>query len=365
MSVAGFARIAALALTAALAACGGGATGGGTAGGPQVAGQPPQPRVRPGDVVTEDFTVAAKDDGISLHIRNKHPADYYAGKPEQTVLFIHGATFPGTATFDLALDGTSWMDWMARRGYDVYTVDIRGYGQSTRPPAMGQAADANPPAVDGVTALRDVSKTVDFILSRRGVDRLVLVGWSWGATLAGSYAAQTSARVDKLVLYAPQWTSDAKPAAENAAKLGAWREVPLASIRERWTRDVPSQEKAELLSNATADAFLAALKASDPEGAKHKPPVLRVPNGAVADWLSSWGAGQPYWRPDRVSAPTLVIQGEWDAENPPDQGLSVFAGLTGAANRRYVLIGEGTHALLFEKNRQQLFRAVQGFLEEK
>jgi alpha-beta hydrolase superfamily lysophospholipase len=93
--------------------------------------------------------------------------------------------------------------------------------------------------------------------------------------------------------------------------------------------------------------------------------VLRVPTGAVADWLASWGAGKPYWRPDRISAPTLVIQGEWDAENPPDQGLSVFAGLTGAPNRRYVLIGEGTHALLFEKNRHQLYRAVQGFLEEK
>lgn len=365
MSWAGFVRIAAVALTAGLSACGG---GGAKAPGdvPQTAGQQPAaaPRVRAGDVVTEEFTVAAKDEGISLHIRNKHPAEYYNGKPEQTVLFIHGATFPGTATFDLQLDGTSWMDWMARRGYDVYTVDIRGYGLSTRPPALSQPAEAGAPAVDGATALRDVSKTVDFILSRRGVDRLVLVGWSWGATLAGSYAAQTSSRVEKLVLYAPQWSSEGKPA-DADAKLGAWREVPLASIRERWTRDVPNKERAELLSNTTADAVLAALKASDPEGAKHNPPVLRVPNGAVADWLASWGAGKPYWRPERVSAPTLVVQGEWDAENPPDQGLSVFASLSGAASRRYVLIGEATHALLFEKNRQQLFRAVQGFLEEK
>lgn len=362
MSLAGFMRVAALALTAALAACGGGAAGGGHA--PGATAQASQPKVRPGDVVTEDFTIDAKDDGISLHIRNKHPAEYYAGKPEQTVLFIHGATFPGTATFDLQLDGTSWMDWMAKRGYDVYALDIRGYGQSSRPPAFGQPADANGPAVDGVTALRDVSKAVDFVVSRRNLDRLVLVGWSWGATLAGSYAAQTSSRVDKLVLYAPQWLSDAKPT-DSAPKLGAWREVPLTAVRERWTRDVPNKERAELVPAAHLDAFINALKASDPEGAKHNPPVLRVPTGAVADWLASWGAGKPYWRPDRVSAPTLVIQGEWDAENPPDQGLSVFAGLTGAPNRRYVLIGEGTHALLFEKNRQQLYRAVQGFLEEK
>lgn len=361
MSLAGFMRVAALALTAALAACGGGAAGGGNA---PATGAPQAAKPRPGDVVTEDFTIDAKDDGISLHIRNKHPAEYYYGKPEQTVLFIHGATFSGTATFDLALDGTSWMDWMAKRGYDVYALDIRGYGQSSRPPAFAQPADANGPAVDGQTALRDVSKAVDFILSRRSLDRLVLVGWSWGATLAGSYAAQTSARVDKLVLYAPQWLSDAKPA-DGGAKLGAWREVPLTSVRERWTRDLPNKERAELVPAAHLDAFINALKASDAEGAKHNPPVLRVPTGAVADWLSSWGAGKPYWRPERISAPTLVVQGEWDAETPPDQGLSVFANLTGAPSRRYVLIGEGTHALLFEKNRLQLFRAVQGFLEEK
>lgn len=362
MSVAGFLRIAALAMAAAVSACGGGAAPG---QGPQAQGGAPAQaaKPRPGEVVSEEFTINAKDDGITLHLRNKHPAEYYYGKPEQTVLFIHGATFPGTATFDLAVDGTSWMDWMAKRGYDVYTLDIRGYGKSTRPPAFAQPADANGPAVTGEVALRDVSKAVDFILSRRNLDRLVLVGWSWGATLAGSYAAQTSARIEKLVLYAPQWLSDTKP--ENAPKLGAWREVPLNTVRERWTRDVPSKERAELVSAATMDAFLAALKAGDAEGAKQTPPVLRVPTGAVADWLASWGAGKPYWRPDRISAPTLVIQGEWDVETPPDQGLSVFAALTGAPNRRYVLLGESTHTVLFEKNRQQLFRAVQGFLEEK
>ncbi len=364
MSVAGFWRFSALALVASLAACGGAAHQAGQSGtgGPTVQGAPAQPRA--GDVVTEEFTISAKDDGISLYLRNKHPAEYYYGKPQQTVLFIHGASFPGSATFDLAVDGTSWMDWMAKRGYDVYTLDIRGYGKSTRPPAMSEPAEANGPAVDGTVALRDVSKAVDFILSRRNLDRLVLVGWSWGATLAGSYATQSSARVEKLVLYAPQWLSDAKPA-DGGAKLGAWREVPLTAIRERWTRDVPSKERGELVPAATIDAFVAGLKTADPEGAKNNPPVMRVPTGAVADWLSSWGANKPYWQPGRVSSPTLVIQGEWDVETPPDQGLSVFAQLNGAPYRRYVLLGEATHTVLFEKNRHQLYRAVQGFLEEK
>ncbi len=347
-------QAAALVMVAALSACGGGS------------GQAPQmAQARPvaGAVVTEEFNVSAKDDGIKLYLKNKHPAEYYYGKPSQTVLFIHGATFPGSATFDLGVEGGSWMEWMAKRGYDVYALDLRGYGKSTRPPAMGQPAEANPPAVDGETAVADVSKAVDFILSRRSLDKLVLVGWSWGATLAGAYTAQAGSRVDKLVLYAPQWLKDGGP--KPTEKLGAWRAVPLPAVRERWTRDVPAGEKAELVPAAWADAWMAALKDSDPEGAAQTPPALRVPNGAIADWLDSWGAGKPYWRPERISAPTLVIQGEWDAETPPDMGLSVFANLTRAETRRYVLIGEGTHTLLLEKNRQQLFRAVQSFLEEK
>ena len=31
------------------------------------------------------------------------------------------------------VNGMSWMDYIARHGYDVYLVDVRGYGRSTRP----------------------------------------------------------------------------------------------------------------------------------------------------------------------------------------------------------------------------------------
>lgn len=38
---------------------------------------------------------------------------------------------------------------------------------------------------------------------------------------------------------------------------------------------------------------------------------------------------------------------------------------THAAWREYVLIGEGTHTVLMEKNRLQFFAAVQSFLEAR
>ena len=43
---------------------------------------------------------------------------------------------------------------------------------------------------------------------------------------------------------------------------------------------------------------------------------------------------------------------------------ALFARLTGAPAKRYVVIGEGTHAVFVERNRMHLFREVQLFLDE-
>src|SRR3712207_8955844 len=50
----------------------------------------------------------------------------------------------------------SWMDYIAERGIDVYLLDLRGYGKSTRPKEMDQPASENEPIVDTEVARRDV-----------------------------------------------------------------------------------------------------------------------------------------------------------------------------------------------------------------
>jgi pimeloyl-ACP methyl ester carboxylesterase len=82
------------------------------------------------------------------------------------------------------------MDYIARHGYDVYLLDLRGDGKSTRPPEMNARPEANPPIVRTETAVKDVAQVVDFILNRRHVSRIVLWGWSWGTAIMASYTAQ-------------------------------------------------------------------------------------------------------------------------------------------------------------------------------
>ncbi len=163
-----------------------------------VAAEPPK-------IVMEEFMVPSKDPGIRLYVRNKHPEGAKKFSAGKILLFVHGATYPAETSFDLRLSGQSWMDYIARRGYDVYLVDVRGYGKSTRPPEMEQPPEQNAPIVRTETAVKDVGAAVDFIRGRRGVARINLMGWSWGTSIMGWYTAQNNAKVAKLVLYAPGW----------------------------------------------------------------------------------------------------------------------------------------------------------------
>ena len=71
------------------------------------------------------------------------------------------------------------MEYIAARGYDVWLLDLRGYGKSTRPGEMADKPEANAPVVTGQTAVKDIGTAVDFILQRRNIPRLNLLGWSW------------------------------------------------------------------------------------------------------------------------------------------------------------------------------------------
>src|SRR5882724_13620888 len=83
-------------------------------------------------ITMEEMMVPSPDPGIEIYVRNKRPADMTSFRPERTLLYVHGATYPASTAFDLPLDGQSWIDYIAARGYDLYLHDIRGYGKSSR-----------------------------------------------------------------------------------------------------------------------------------------------------------------------------------------------------------------------------------------
>ena len=205
---------------------------------------------------------------------------------------------------------------------------------------------------------------MDFILKRRGVPRIDLLGWSWGTEIMGWYTAQNNDKVNRLVLYAPIWILKSPPNLNPAGgKLGAYRSITREAARKRWLKGVPEDKVAELIPAGWFEAWADATFASDPQGAKQTPPVVRAPNGVVQDIEEFWAAGKAQYDPADIRVPTFLAHADWDADTPSDMLYAYFAKLTHAPYKRYVEIGEGTHNVMLEKNRMQLFQEVQQFLD--
>ena len=75
--------------------------------------------------------------------------------------------------------------------------------------------------------------------------------------------------------------------------------------------------------------------------------------------------GKGAYDPAAIRVPTFLVHAEWDADLPSYMLYAYFGKLTNTPYKRYVEIGEGTHTIIMEKNRMQLFQAVQQFLDER
>jgi len=319
---------------------------------------------QPVKLISESYQIPGRDPGIQLYVRNKRPEGMTAFTPDRIVLFVHGATYPAETAFDLQLDGLSWMDYIAQRGYDVYLMDVRGYGRSTRPPEMAQPARENRPIVHTDVAVKDFGTVVDHILTRRGVAKINLLAWSWGTSIAAAYTAHSSDKVARLVLYAPVWLRQTPSLVRVEGPLGAYRTVTMDAARQRWLTGVAADKQKELIPSGWFEAWWQANMDADPVGAAQVPPVVRAPNGVVEDGQRYWAADTRYYDASKIRVPVLLIHGEWDVDTPAYMSQALFARLTGAPAKRYVVIGEGTHTIIMKQNRMHLFREVQLFLDD-
>ena len=316
------------------------------------------------DLVTESYHIPSADAGIQIYVRNTRPdgVDTFSG--ERTLLFVHGATYPSDTMFDLKIDGTSWMDAIATHGYDVYSMDVRGFGRSTRPPAMDRPAAENAPIVTTDDGVSDFGAVVDHIRQRRGVPRLNVMGWSWGTVIAGAYAAANPDKVERLVMHAPLWLRRIPGGLRVSGPMGAYRTVTLEAATQRWLNGVSPDRRQDLIPPGVIESWWAANMEADPVGAKMNPPAVRAPNGLLVDAFKYWEADTRYYDPSAIRAPVLMVVGDWDVDTPAYMGQAILARLTGSPRKRLVIIGEGTHHLMLERNRLQMFREVQSFLDE-
>jgi pimeloyl-ACP methyl ester carboxylesterase len=161
---------------------------------------------------------------------------------------------------------------------------------------------------------------------------------------------------------APLWTLKAPPPFSGS---GAYRVTTKAGARSRALNGIPDARKEEINPQAWFDKWWDANLAADPWGARQTPPVVRSPNGVLKDIVDFLGKGTPLYDPSDIRVPTLLIVAEWDQDTPLFMAQEVFSRLINTPYKREVVLAEGTHMLAVEKNRMELIKEVQRFLDEK
>ena len=283
------------------------------------------------------------------------------------VLFVHGAGTPAEVAFDVPYSDYSWMAYLANAGFDVFSMDIEGYGRSTRPTVMNDpcnlaraqqalfvpsliAAPCAQSFQGAATTIgsdwNDIAAVVAYIRALRHVDKINLAGWSQGGPRAGGYAAQHPEQVQRLVLLAPAYArtgpdSQAAPRQEPVV----FNTQSQKEFDANWDRQVGCPEQYD---KDVSKAIWSDMVASDPVGGTWGAGVRRAPT------VPGWGFNRNVVSKNQT--PTLMVSGIHDKQVPQARVREYYEDLA-SPDKVFVDLACSSHNAMWEKNHLLLFQA--------
>lgn len=285
----------------------------------------------------------------------------------RVALFVHGAGTPAEVAFDVPYQDYSWMAYLAAAGFDVFSVDMTGYGRSTRPYVMNDPCNLSEDAqrslgigiararcsashVGATTTIEsdwaDIDRAVDYIRELRGVDRVHLLGWSLGGPRAGGYAARNADKVDRLVLLAPAYSRGSAPEPSNEPdQRPAMTSQSHADFLEYWNtaENCPNQR-----DPIAGETIYSEMLKSDPVGATWGPGIRRAPTVQVWGWNEAIVG--------RSTTPLLSIAAAHDASIAPERVRDLHDDY-GSENKVMIDLGCSTHGAMWESVHSLFFEA--------
>jgi pimeloyl-ACP methyl ester carboxylesterase len=295
---------------------------------------------------TEHWAVKrAGGDSVKLFLWRKRLPDAAVGAARRgTILFVHGSSVSATPVFDLQIPGkpeASTMDWFARLGYDTWCVDCEGYGRSEK---------SRPVNADVSCGADDLAAASEYILQQNAGQRLLVYGASSGALRAGLFAQRHPERVGRLALDALVWTGEGSPTlAERKKRLAEYRAsnrrpIDRAFVRSIFTRDHPGTSDLTVV-----DAFADAVLALD----------TSVPTGTYIDM----SANLPVVDPEKITAPTLIMRGQWDGIASYHDLANFFAKLPNP-DKQFALMPGIAHTSTRSKNWALVYHLLDGWFSQ-
>lgn len=298
-----------------------------------------------------------------LGLRGATPSDRVA-------LFVHGAGTPAEVAFDVPYQDYSWMGFLARAGFDVFSMDMTGYGRSSRPNAMNDPCNLSSeqqalfpslikqpcgaPRKEAITTVGsdwdDIDAVVNHIRALRRVDKVSLLGWSQGGPRAGGYAARHPEKVAKLVLLAPAYSRTMSSEATRTVNGAPMNTQSRNEFVANWDRQVGCSDQYD---PAALNSVWSEMVASDPVGATWGTGVRRAPS------VPSWGFNKD--AVTKMQTPILMVAGVHDKQVNPERVRELYADI-GSPNKVFIDLACSSHNAMWERNHLLLFRASLEFL---
>ncbi len=285
----------------------------------------------------------------------------------RVILFVHGAGTPAGVAFDPPHPDASWMAFLAQAGYDVFSMDMTGYGRSTRPAVMNDPCnlseaqqeafvpvlipDTCPPTYGFAASAiesdwHDLDVVVEYIRELRGIERVHLAGWSLGGPRAGGYAARHPEKVQSVVLLSPAYSRNrAASPPEGLVPGAAFTKQSRADFEALWDRQLGCRNQYE---PAVRSAVWRAMLESDPVGATWGTGVRRAPR------VTSWGFDP--MEVGEMRTPMLLVAPETDGQVSPERVVELYEDL-GSEKKILVHLACSSHNAMWETNRSVLFDA--------
>jgi pimeloyl-ACP methyl ester carboxylesterase len=313
---------------------------------------------------------AISGQSTQIYVREVVEAGTVARGPaaDRVALFIHGAGTPAEVSFDVPYQDYSWMAYLAQAGFDVFSMDMTGYGRSTRPAAMNDPCNLSaaqqalfvpallPKPCDAsyahqMTTLpsdwHDIDAVVDHVRALRHVEKLNLLAWSLGGPRSGGYAAQHADKVAKLVLLAPAYNraAQADAPAQVPANGAAFNTQSRDEFIANWDRQVGCSDQYDA---PTRDSVWSEMMMSDPVGATWGGGVRRAPQVTSWGWTTAVVA--------KTQIPALMVSGAHDKQVNPDRVRELYNDF-GSSKKVFVDLACSSHNAMWEKNHLLLFKA--------
>lgn len=322
-------------------------------------------------VHTHSVSPALHNQDIQLYLREVKPANI---PTTNAVLFIHGSGTPSDVSFDIRYKDYSWMAYLAQKGFDVYGLDLTGYGRSTRPAEMNNPCNLSaseqqqfiPSLIKKVCAKNhaqplttiesdwaDMDAAINFIRAQKQITSLALIGWSQGGPRSLGYIQRHPGKINNLVLLAPAYHRDASLTAPpvTSVKELMWAQNQTEFL-EGWTKQIGCPNQVE--EPIRAEIWRAMLE-SDALGKTWGTSVRRAPEQG-----DTWGFNRA--TAARFSLPVLLIAGEFDRQVLPKAVHELYADL-GSSKKVVIDLACSSHRASWETNHLLLFKASADWLK--